>query len=459
MIYRKLKLCNLLFFITTLSLTLLGNDDKPEILFIGNSHTYVNDLEQIFKRISDSKGDSVYVQRVAFGGYKFSQHATNQQTLRTINERQWDYVVLQEGINSTLPPEMAREQSYAYALMLRDKVKKNCPDTEVIIYMVHTYPFGTTYRCDVDPVVCSYPGMYLRLVENNTNIGNLLNAELAPCTVVWNEIIVVDDQLPLWSNDLYHPSPMGSYISACTIYATIFDKDLEGAYVPSNISTDLASLFHEKVNEVVLNDSSGWNESISNIGNFIPYRFDESPILNKTVDEYFSYQFDPYIFIDDDTLQYSLTLLPFGNLPDNFSFDTANLELSGTPDSIGTLLFEITAYDSDSLSVSDTLQINVQPATDLDNERELSHEFALHQNYPNPFNPSTNISYSLPEPGKVELAIFNVVGQKVATLVDDYQSAGKHEVQFDAFDIPSGVYFYKLFYGNRVKTNKMMLIK
>ncbi len=86
-------------------------------------------------------------------------------------------------------------------------------------------------------------------------------------------------------------------------------------------------------------------------------------------------------------------------------------------------------------------------------------EFTLTQNYPNPFNPTTNINFSIPEAGKVELIVFNVLGQKVQTLVEGNLNAGSHSVTFDASRLTSGVYFYRLTSGNNVATQKMLLMK
>lgn len=86
-------------------------------------------------------------------------------------------------------------------------------------------------------------------------------------------------------------------------------------------------------------------------------------------------------------------------------------------------------------------------------------DFSLSQNYPNPFNPSTNINFSIPNSGRVELVVYNVLGQKVHTLVDGSLNAGPHSIQFDASGLTSGVYFYRLTDGANVATQKMLLMK
>jgi hypothetical protein len=83
----------------------------------------------------------------------------------------------------------------------------------------------------------------------------------------------------------------------------------------------------------------------------------------------------------------------------------------------------------------------------------------LEKNFPNPFNNSTTINYQLADAGFVTLKVYNSIGMEVATLVDSKQSVGQHSVNFSAFDLPNGVYFYSLNCNGQVKTNKMQLVK
>jgi len=85
--------------------------------------------------------------------------------------------------------------------------------------------------------------------------------------------------------------------------------------------------------------------------------------------------------------------------------------------------------------------------------------FALKQNYPNPFNPTTTIEYALPQTADVTLKVFNVLGQEVNTLTNSVESAGVHSVQFNATNLTSGVYFYRLQAGSFSQVNRMLLLK
>lgn len=85
--------------------------------------------------------------------------------------------------------------------------------------------------------------------------------------------------------------------------------------------------------------------------------------------------------------------------------------------------------------------------------------FELSQNYPNPFNPSTTIRYALPSRSHVTLTVFNTLGQEVATIVNESQDAGYHEVRFDGSGLASGVYFYRLRAGGYLATKRLVLVR
>ncbi len=84
--------------------------------------------------------------------------------------------------------------------------------------------------------------------------------------------------------------------------------------------------------------------------------------------------------------------------------------------------------------------------------------FELKQNFPNPFNPTTQISYTIPEDSQVKLTVYNMLGEQVAVLVDSYQSVGTHQVTFDASNLSSGIYIYRLNAGSQFQSRKLMTI-
>ena len=100
---------------------------------------------------------------------------------------------------------------------------------------------------------------------------------------------------------------------------------------------------------------------------------------------------------------------------------------------------------------------SVEPVEGI--QRDIPTEFSLEANYPNPFNPVTTIAFNLPEAANVQIVVYDVLGRQVATLVDASLSAGQHEVQFDAANLPSGTYFYSFVTPGETFTKKMLLLK
>lgn len=92
-------------------------------------------------------------------------------------------------------------------------------------------------------------------------------------------------------------------------------------------------------------------------------------------------------------------------------------------------------------------------------ESILPQGYILKQNYPNPFNPTTKISFDLPRPGQVRLSIYNIRGQLVSVLLDEWLEAGEHDINFDATELSSGIYLYRLNSDSFTDTKKMMLLK
>jgi Secretion system C-terminal sorting domain len=119
---------------------------------------------------------------------------------------------------------------------------------------------------------------------------------------------------------------------------------------------------------------------------------------------------------------------------------------------------DIAAYNS-ATAKTQVMAAYVAAVTGVEQASGVPTGFELSQNYPNPFNPTTNIDYTLAKASDVKLSVYNLLGQKVATVVDSHMGAGTHSVTFDASKLTSGVYFYRLDAGNFSSVKKMLLVK
>jgi hypothetical protein len=116
--------------------------------------------------------------------------------------------------------------------------------------------------------------------------------------------------------------------------------------------------------------------------------------------------------------------------------------------------------DGNSTAADSTFYFRKRTSAIADRNNAIPREFTLSQNYPNPFNPVTRISYSIPRSGLVRLKIYNILGQEVRSLVNQFQKAGNYNITFDAKNLASGIYFYQLQVGvDYIQSKKMILMR
>jgi len=155
--------------------------------------------------------------------------------------------------------------------------------------------------------------------------------------------------------------------------------------------------------------------------------------------------------------------------PEGLAFDIALNETKGFQqivdldplwdiDSLKLVIF-VQSSGSKTVYQSETIEFSELVWVSIDDEIIKPSEFKLEQNYPNPFNPSTTISWQSPVGSWQVLKIFDVIGNEIATLVDEEKEAGYHSIDFNASEIPSGIYFYRLQSGDFIDTKKMLLLK
>ena len=132
------------------------------------------------------------------------------------------------------------------------------------------------------------------------------------------------------------------------------------------------------------------------------------------------------------------------NSPKEYRFTDNDLSSGGSK-----FFYRLKQIDNDGqFEYSDVIEVNISPQ-----------QYELLQNYPNPFNPYTVIQFSTPTAGYVNLVVFNILGEQVAELVNGFKESGVYKINFDASELNSGVYFYKLSTGNFSEVKKLMVIK
>ncbi len=194
--------------------------------------------------------------------------------------------------------------------------------------------------------------------------------------------------------------------------------------------------------------------------NDLPYVLQIPDTLSFTSGESLGFKFDTSFADVEDQLQdltFAISVDPsdivLGFDPLTFTVSLSSPTFTG----LGSITFTVTDSDGGVLEV--VLIVEVKMATSNEFETGAPREFELSQNYPNPFNPSSTIRFGVPEASDVRLEVYNMLGQKVSTLVNQKMQAGWHTVQFDAAGLSTGTYIYRIQAGDFVSTKKMMLIK
>ncbi len=195
------------------------------------------------------------------------------------------------------------------------------------------------------------------------------------------------------------------------------------------------------------------NRSIT-VGGKIPAVMNDGP-LNVSMGDTL------LLYISARNIDFTIPEVSVTNMPATATFNPETRRFYWVVDEEAPSPMTYTATNSRGTSSVEVQFVNV----DLDdifvgNEKiEELNKFSLAQNYPNPFNPSTTITFNLPQASEVSLKVFNMLGQEVATLVNDRMGQGVQAIQFDASHLASGMYIYRLQASGFVETRKMMLIK
>jgi hypothetical protein len=123
------------------------------------------------------------------------------------------------------------------------------------------------------------------------------------------------------------------------------------------------------------------------------------------------------------------------------------------------IIVGVTDDDSSAVHIDEIWYNETPTGMGISDDAPIASSYELGQNYPNPFNPTTHIRFNIPETAGAKLTVFNIMGEAVANLVDGVVSAGGHTVSWNAANMPTGVYFYRLESGNFTQTRKLLLVK
>lgn len=241
-----------LFFLLIPS-SLIYGQDSVSVLFLGNSYTYVNDLPGVLTSVANSLNKKVYYDQNTPGGYNFSNHASNATTQSKIKLKNWDYVILQaQSQEPSFPDAQVNTETLPYAMELADSVYANNFCSEVMYYM-------TWGRENGDPQwgpISTFEGMNDRLRSAYLRFADSTDGSVAPVGSAWRYIRDNYPAIQLYSGDGSHPSYEGTYLAACTFYASLFRETPVGASYIGSLSQGTADILQQAAALSVLHSDS-----------------------------------------------------------------------------------------------------------------------------------------------------------------------------------------------------------
>ena len=232
-----------------------------DVLFIGNSYIYYNDLPIMLDDLANSLGDDINFEQSTPGGETLEGHSTYPLTINKINQTNWDYVILQgQSQRSALSPAYVSTNVTPFAQQLVNMIESNSSCSEPIFFMTWGRKYGDQSYCAFYPPVCTFDGMQARLRDSYLNYGFNNSATISPVGIAWKRAMNQNSTINLYRNDNSHPSERGTYLTACTFYATIFKKSPIGAsFKPAGMSQSDATFLQTIAHEVVLDSLATWN--------------------------------------------------------------------------------------------------------------------------------------------------------------------------------------------------------
>ncbi len=247
----------ILITVWTLVANVLVFSQEKNILFLGNSYTASHNLPEKVSKLASSMGDSVFYDSNTPGGYRLLNHASNATTLAKISQEDWDFVVLQaQSQEPSWPPSQVASEVLPYATILNDSIKSNNPCSETVFFMTWGRKYGDQQNCAGWPPVCTFLGMQERLMAGYMTMAEENGSTVAPVGLAWKHAMDNDPDslINLYSGDNSHPSLSGTYLTACVMYATMFQKSPVGSIFTAGLPESQATFLQQMAEEVVLNE-------------------------------------------------------------------------------------------------------------------------------------------------------------------------------------------------------------
>lgn len=244
----------LLFLICT-GFSVLSFCQSDEVLFIGNSVTYFNDMPEIFKNIAASKGKNLSVTTHTPGGTGFVNHVDDASLYQKIRSKNYKYVIMQPGTAESAGHSYPVSVTAERGRKIRDSIRKYSPCSKIFLYEI---PYGVPSANEYN----TYFAFQKKIKDSITKMSNLMQVEMVPAGESARHYYNSSQDLALHGsyNDI-HPGPKGSYLVAATMYSAIFQDHVFPSTFYNGMPQNTAENFQNIADLVFFNNPPQWNSN------------------------------------------------------------------------------------------------------------------------------------------------------------------------------------------------------
>lgn len=388
--------------------TLAFAQPPKNVLFIGNSITYFNNMPTLFESISNEKGKNVNVQMYAPGGTGFVNHVVDPNVYNLFKNNVWDMVILQPGSGESAGVSWPAITTAQRGVQMMDSIKKYSPCAKILLYEIpYGVPSTTTYS--------TYFQVQTQIKDTLSAIADIMQIPFVAAGECARQHYTTQQDLLLHSsyNDI-HPNLNGSYLVACAMFCTIFQESVSGVNFNGGVSVSNATYFQGIADNIILTNKSQWRINTYNLHS----EFSNSTLGGGIID-----------FTSLST-NYTSLLWDFGDGTTSATVNPQHHYLTS-----GNKIVTLSAIAN---GCTDTFSktINII-ALGLNEVNQVSNLIV----YPNPVTTILNVKKDLPN--NATYKIVSITGQEMQTGI-----IGNAEKQVSVSTLSDGIYFLLLFDKN-----------
>lgn len=407
-----------LLFLLCTGFSILSFCQSDEVLFIGNSVTYFNDMPEIFKNISASKGKNVSVTTHTPGGTGFVNHVDDPSLYQKIRSKNYKYVIMQPGTGESAGHSYPVAITAERGRKIRDSIRKYSPCSKIFLYEI---PYGVPSANEYNV----YFTFQQKIKDSITKMSNLMQVEMIPAGESAREYYNSSPDLALHGtyNDI-HPGPKGSYLVAASMYSAIFQDHVFPSTFYNGLLQNIAENFQNIADLVFFNNPSQWNSNLFHLyANF-------TAAINGTT-----------VNFTNHSANFTSILWNFGDGTTDTSLHPVHQYTSGGNYTVSLTVNKNSCSETFTKSINmgslGTINFDVQPELIL---------------YPNPV---TDIGCIRSKEKIKTIIIYDMTLRKLA----DWENLHVYDTKIDFSAYSKGTYMISILYENNHKENIKVILK